>query len=128
MVNMTQHFSEIATLYNKLRITDHEPIDYIKEKLLRINNIQGVDIGCGSRRYNLVMLQKISDLYLTCADVNQSIPSSFDFISSFNAIHHSEIEFSHALSEFKENIQKHFPNPDKIEYLDQNVMLVFRKI
>ncbi len=252
---MAQHFSEISASYNNLRTTDQEPIDYIKEKLYGMKNIQGVDIGCGSGRYDLLMLEKIHSLHLTCTDVNKNMvdetekhlknhgqsnfiakqmdaekidisPSSLDFVSSFNAIHHfslplfvenankvlkdngrifiytrlqsqneqsiwgkyfpkftqketrllelvqvdgwnnqitsaslesirffyfkrdsslkqlidqaegkhystfslySDDEFRTALLEFRENIKKSFSNPDKIEWLDQNVMFSFRK-
>lgn len=255
MHNITHHFSKISASYNDLRTTDQEPIDYIKDKLRGIKNVQGVDIGCGSGRYDLLMLQKIPELHLTCTDVNRAMvdaaekylkshgqsnfiaktmdaekidisPGSLDFVSSFNAIHHfslpifvknaskvlkndgcifiytrlqsqneqniwgkyfpkfaqkedrllklsqvdgwndqlasaslesirffhfkrnltlkqlmdkaegkhystftlySDAEFRTALSAFRENIQKNFSDPDKIEWQDGNVMFTFRK-
>jgi len=64
MRDMTQHFNEISASYNELRTTDPEPIDYIKEQLSGKETIRGVDIGCGSGRYDLLMLQKIPDFIL----------------------------------------------------------------
>lgn len=255
MQNMTQHFSEISSSYNDLRTTDEESIDYIKEKFCGIEKIQGADIGCGSGRYDLLMLQKIPGLHLICTDVNKAMveaaeeylkaqgqsnftaktmdaeeidisPNSLDFVSSFNAIHlfslplflknankvlkddgrifiytrlqsqnkrniwgqyfpqfaekedrfleltqvdswndqipsaslesieffrfqrvsslkrlidqaegkhystfclYSDEQFRSALQEFSENIQKNFSDPDRIEWLDENLMFIFRK-
>lgn len=133
MHNITQHFSKISASYNELRTTDQEPIDYIKDKLRGIKNAQGADIGCGSGRYDLLMLQKIPDLHLTCADVNEAMvdearkylkshgqsnfiakpmnaenidisPGSLDFVSSFNAIHHFSLPL------FVENANKALKN------------------
>lgn len=137
MRDMTQHFNEISASYNELRTTDPEPIDYIKEQLSGKETIRGVDIGCGSGRYDLLMLQKIPDLHLTCTDLNKAMvdetekylrnhgqcsfttkvmdaekmdisPGSLDFVSSFNAIHH----FS--LPTFVENASKVLNNNGRI--------------
>ena len=70
---MTQHFSELSTSYNELRTTDEEPIDYVKDYLSDTECVKGLDIGCGSGRYDLLMLQKIPVLYLICADVNKAM-------------------------------------------------------
>ena len=47
-----QHFSEVAYRYNQLRVTDLEPIGYIAEKLKKLEQIEAIDIGCGSGRYD----------------------------------------------------------------------------
>ncbi len=133
MHSMTRHFNEVAGSYNNLRMTDYEPINYMQEKLQGMKNLQGADIGCGSGRYALLMLQKIRGLYLICADINKAmvteaekylksynqnnfivkqmeaekfdIPlNSLDFISSFNSIHHF------ALPLFVENAIKTLKN------------------
>ncbi len=119
--DMDSHFSNVATLYNNLRITDLEPIEFIKDSLNGESVIQAADIGCGAGRYCLKLLQHVDNLHLTCLDVNESmleqtsnclktagitnfntirssaenVPlgnNSMDYIFSFNAIHHFDFK------------------------------------
>jgi len=114
---MNDHFTRVATLYNDLRITDLEPIAFIKDRLNGDRRIEAADIGCGAGRYCLKLLQHLDILHLTCIDVNESmleqtsnylravgitnfkvirslaedvplVDNSIDCIFSFNAIHH----------------------------------------
>ena len=117
MTLLDRHFTNISQSYNDLRTTDPEPVRYIQEKLRDKQTIHGADIGCGGGRYDLLMLELVPGLTLTCADVNEAMleetvrfleshghtnfgtrlleasaipfPSkSLDFVMTFNAIHH----------------------------------------
>jgi SAM-dependent methyltransferase len=114
---MHEHFSGISASYNELRTTDVEPVLYVREVLQGQGEIRAADIGCGAGRYDLLLLQHLPGLHLTCADVNgamveetarylkshgqsnfvaQRIDASdlrlpdgaLDCVVTFNAIHH----------------------------------------
>lgn len=72
--NINNHFSKVASLYRNLRITDREPIHYIKTSLKALKKLKALDIGCGTGRYD-VELFKIFDnrLYLFCLDANKNM-------------------------------------------------------
>ena len=70
MSRMHEHFSKLSASYNELRTTDVEPVLYVREKLQDQGEIRAADIGCGAGRYDLLMLQHLSGLHVTCADVN----------------------------------------------------------
>ena len=121
MKDINEHFSEIADEYRNLRILDLEPILYISRQLNGMSSILGADIGCGTGRYDLLLLQNIGDkLFLHCVDNNKEMldqlckyltPSeirkfevnccaarnlpfedeSLDCIFSFNAVHHFNV-------------------------------------
>jgi SAM-dependent methyltransferase len=111
------HFSAVAEKYRELRTTDDEPIYYIRGALAGRASIQAADIGCGAGRYDLLLLQLLPNLHLTCVDINAEMlaelsdfltengvrhfrtlqssvedlaldDSSLDCILSFNAVHH----------------------------------------
>ncbi len=115
--DMDDHFSRVAASYKNLRITDLEPIAFIKGRLNGKHSIEAADIGCGAGRYCLKFLQHLDILRLTCIDANKSMleqtsdylraagitnfktirslaedaplaDNSMDYIFSFNAIHH----------------------------------------
>ncbi|MCP2519519.1 class I SAM-dependent methyltransferase [Candidatus Aminicenantes bacterium AC-335-A11] len=118
MRNMQNHFSEIASKYRELRITDIEPILYIKGMVKDLSKIVGADVGCGTGRYSLKLLEHLGDkLNLFCIDYNEKMliqlnkyftqknienfkimrakasdlpikSNSLDCIFAFNAIHH----------------------------------------
>lgn len=118
--SMHLHFSQLAQKYCDLRLTDEEPIQFIRETLGQ-QQIRAADIGCGSGRYVLKLFQHFShDLYLHCLDTNgkmlnylrnhllhhnlhnfkvkkasaEKIPlsnDSLDCIFTFNAVHHFNI-------------------------------------
>lgn len=115
--NMYNHFSGIAPDYRQVRTTDVEPIIFIGERLRRLPEVKAADIGCGAGRYDRLLFQHITNLHLTCVDINErmlkkvsdylkshgidnfktikadanDIPlenNSMDCIFTFNAVHH----------------------------------------
>lgn len=114
---MHTHFTSVAPLYRNIRITDLEPIQFISEKLKGLGNINAVDVGCGTGRYDLLLFRNLNSLHLTCIDINKSMlrqasdylnahgiqnykaikanfvehqlkKNTFDCVFTFNAIHH----------------------------------------
>ena len=119
VLSMNDHFTKLSNDYNDIRNTDLAPVSFIANKLKNRTTISGADIGCGAGRYDLLLLRQLPTLDLTCCDSNEqmlnktssylrsndirnfhilkvdannlSIPNKmFDFISSFNAVHHFE--------------------------------------
>jgi len=116
---MSEHFSQVASIYSQVRTIDYELINYITKKLASMSNIVAADIGCGDGRYSIKLIEKLRDrLSLTCVDNNyemlqqiskissnfqnlqtrqafaEKLPfddNSLDCIFSFNAIHHFKI-------------------------------------
>jgi len=116
---MSDHFSQVASIYSQYRTFDHEAINYIIKKLAFKQTIVAADIGCGDGRYSIKLIEKLRNrLSLTCVDNNyemlqqiskissnfqnlqtrqafaEKIPfddNSLDCIFSFNAIHHFKI-------------------------------------
>jgi len=116
---MSDHFSQVASIYSQIRTIDYELINYITKKLASMSNIVAADIGCGDGRYSIKLIEKLRNrLSLTCVDNNyemlqqiskissnfqnlqtrqafaEKIPfddNSLDCIFSFNAIHHFKI-------------------------------------
>jgi len=118
---MHQHFTEIALQYDGLRTTDETLVEFIAKTLRPLKQLRGVDVGCGSGRYSLGLLRHFRDqLHLSCLDTNQKMldevtkkleaekfsqflaircPASdlpleneaFDFVATFNAVHHFDV-------------------------------------
>ena len=116
---MSEHFSQVASIYSQVRTIDYELINYITKKLASMSSIVAADIGCGDGRYSIKLIEKLRNrLSLTCVDNNyemlqqiskissnfqnlqtkqafaEKIPfddNSLDCIFSFNAIHHFKI-------------------------------------
>jgi len=116
---MSEHFSQVASIYSQDRTIDYELINYITKKLASMSNIVAADIGCGDGRYSIKLIEKLRNrLSLTCVDNNyemlqqiskissnfqnlqtkqafaEKLPfddNSLDCIFSFNAIHHFKI-------------------------------------
>jgi len=116
---MSEHFSQVASIYSQVRTIDYELINYITKKLASKSNIVAADNGCGDGRYSIKLIEKLRNrLSLTCVDNNyemlqqnskissnfqnlqtkqapaEKLPfddNSLDCIFSFNAIHHFEI-------------------------------------
>jgi len=116
-----RHFSDIAHRYHLLRTTDVEPIAFIAGRLKSLEQIEAIDIGCGTGRYDLLLFKYLAPkLRLTCADSNsdmldvleknlvnngisdftsvnakaENIPSQdnmYDSVFTFNAIHHFDL-------------------------------------
>ncbi|MDE1827066.1 MAG: class I SAM-dependent methyltransferase [Thaumarchaeota archaeon] len=119
---MYNHFLHIAPRYRELRTTDLGPILFITNKLRSLSNIRAADIGCGSGRYSLKLVQHLGEkCHLFCLDNNKEmlyhlkedflknnitnftpirsdshkIPlqtDSLDCAMSFNAIHHFSLQ------------------------------------
>jgi ubiquinone/menaquinone biosynthesis C-methylase UbiE len=78
-VEVHQHFSRIALRYRDLRTTDLEPIWYIKNKLLDLEDIKMADVGCGDGRYSLELFRIWGDkLHLHCIDANPEMLKQLD--------------------------------------------------
>ena len=116
---MSDHFSQVASIYSQVRTIDYELINYITKKLAFKQTIVAADIGCGDGRYSIKLIEKLRNrLSLTCVDNNyemlrqisnilpnfknlqtkyafaERLPfddNSLDCIFSFNAIHHFKI-------------------------------------
>ena len=115
--DMHRHFTEISPVYRSVRTTDREPVEWIARQLNGLARPKGADIGCGAGRYVLSMFEMIPNLSLTCVDTTPAMleqvdgllrangidgfetrqstaeclelePGGFDFVSSFNAVHH----------------------------------------
>lgn len=121
MKGIHHHFSRIAHKYRVLRITDLEPILFIKKELQKLPKIKAADVGCGDGGCDAKLFQYLGDrLYLHCIDDNlkmlkqlegyfdqhgiknfqireapaKDLPiedDSLDCIFTFNAIHHFKL-------------------------------------
>ncbi len=116
-MSMDEHFSEVADKYNEIRLTDSEPIEYIRDLLSERARCDAVDVGCGPGRYALLLLRMMPQLHLICLDRNSNMiaetsrllghanidrfkavtaeaeefpldSNSIDAVFTFNAIHH----------------------------------------
>ena len=112
-----QHFTAVSSVYREVRTTDREPVDRIAAALEGLPYLKGADIGCGDGRYDLLMLEGMPGLQLTCIDANRAMlehahdlladngfeafetrqstvesleleSGAYDLVSSFNAMHH----------------------------------------
>lgn len=114
---MQAHFSEVAEEYNRLRVTDEGPIEFVRG-MVRAGGIEVLDVGCGAGRYALKLFQKMGKgMFMHCVDANWEmlvklrktlmshgfedfrvekelaenihlLRRKFDYIFTFNAIHH----------------------------------------
>ena len=114
---MKEHFADLARSYEEVRLTDLEPVIAIRNFLKRGSGpATGIDVGCGSGRYTRLLenhlgpwltiagadtSQEMLDVLATsspgiptiCGDA-ESLPlpdGEFDFITTFNAVHHFDI-------------------------------------
>ncbi len=117
LIGMHDHFAKVAGVYRGVRTTDREPIERIAKELEGMPHPNGADIGCGAGRYDLLMFETIPGLDLICFDANRAMleqvrellnanaidafetrqstvedleleAGTYDFVSSFNAVHH----------------------------------------
>jgi len=115
-----EHFSRVSNVYNQVRTTDLEPIDYIQGRLGYRDKIIAAEVGAGGGRYSALLLQKIPNLHLTCFDMNEAMleeaghflrangvgnfalaqaesatlsleDDSLDCLLTFNAVHHFDL-------------------------------------
>ena len=118
--DMSRHFAEVSPVYRSVRTTDREPVERIARALDGRPRLEGADVGCGDGRYDLAMFEAIPNLSLTCIDASAAMleqvdgllrangierfrtrhstaeslelePGRYDFVSSFNAVHHFEV-------------------------------------
>ena len=68
-----EHFSQVSDVYNGIRTTDLEPIDYIRKRLGTRTRIVGAEVGAGGGRYSHLLLREIPGLQLTCSDLNEEM-------------------------------------------------------
>jgi len=76
---MSDHFSQVASIYSQYRTFDHEAINYITKKLAFKQTIVAADIGCGDGRYSLKLIEK---LFTFLATVGSTAP----FIGLFGTV------------------------------------------
>ena len=115
--DMNRHFAEVSPIYRSVRTTDREPIERIARELQGLARPRGADVGCGAGRYVLLMFEAIPNLSLACIDASPAMlgqvdellrangiddfetkcstaeslelePGRYDFVSTFNAVHH----------------------------------------
>ena len=115
--DMQRHFSGISGAYRSMRTTDDAPVAHIAQALHRCDAPRGADVGCGAGHYARRMFAHIAGLHLTCIDTSRAMldetkallraegidrfetrwrkaedmglaPGAYDFVSSFNAVHH----------------------------------------
>lgn len=112
---MKNHFAEIAPSYDKIRLTDIEPVHSIMS-FLPDGPLEGIDVGCGNGRYTLLLAEHIGQrLNLVAVDTCQEMldiivlgspglqthwadaevmplaSGEYDLITTFNAVHHFDI-------------------------------------
>ena len=115
------HFSHIAPDYSALRITDPEPVAYIREQIGSLPTISGIELGCGTGRYTAELFAALnSRLTMYCVDASIEMlaeldlrlngdykgqytithatieearfaPGACDAVFSFNALHHFDL-------------------------------------
>lgn len=53
------HFTSVANFYPNVRDTDYDPINYIIQNLERIDNLEIIDLGCGTGRYTKLLMNEL---------------------------------------------------------------------
>jgi SAM-dependent methyltransferase len=117
-VTLSDHFEEVAAVYESLRTTDEAPVRRIRQ-LLPDRPVSGVDVGCGTGRYSrllrallpegsllvasdlsaamLAELQASNHGRLVLAPLRstaEELPirtGSLDLVTSFNSVHHFDL-------------------------------------
>jgi len=81
---MSEHFSQVASIYSQVRTIDYELINYITKKLASMSNIVAADIGCGDGRYSIKLIEKLRNrLSLTCVDNNLEMLRQISQVSHY---------------------------------------------
>jgi len=117
-VTTSDHFTQVASIYESLRTTDEAPVRWLRQ-LLPERPITGVDVGCGTGRYSrllgallpegsLLIAADISAAMLaelpagnhgrsrvapllSAAEVLPIRTGSLDLVTSFNSVHHFDL-------------------------------------
>ncbi len=114
---MYPHFARIAKVYRDVRTTDNEPVEFIRRVLADRDDVQALEVGCGTGRYTHLLFQALQKMEMTCNDVNREMLNqleinlgrsgvsrfrtllgrietldlereSLDAVFTFNAVHH----------------------------------------
>lgn len=74
------HYARIADIYRSLRVTDSEPVLYIKEIIGDKGKITAADVGAGAGRYARLFFEHLGkeDLFLYCYDTNEFMLESLE--------------------------------------------------
>ena len=74
------HYAQIADVYRSLRVTDSEPVLYIKEIIGDKGEITAADVGAGAGRYARLFFEHLGkeDLFLYCYDTNEFMLESLE--------------------------------------------------
>ena len=74
------HYARIADIYRSLRVTDSEPVLYIKEIIGDKGKITAADVGAGAGRYARLFFEQLGkeDLFLYCYDTNEFMLESLE--------------------------------------------------
>ena len=117
---MPAHFDALSSCYRSVRTTDPAPVRFIARALGGGSALRGADVGSGAGRYVLLMFECIADLSLACVDASPGMlgeleallrahrvgafdvrhgraealaleSGGYDFVSSFNAVHHFDL-------------------------------------
>jgi SAM-dependent methyltransferase len=117
-VTTHDHFKQVASVYESLRTTDQEPVQWLRRRLPERPTV-GVDVGCGTGRYSKLLrallpegsLLIASDIsaamlaelqagndgpswvapLLSAAEVLPIRTGSLDLVTSFNSVHHFDL-------------------------------------
>ena len=84
---MKDIYSSIAHIFRSLRVTDSEPVLYIKNNLGDFDKIVAADVGAGAGRYAKLFFEHIGEdkLYLNCFDTNEFMLKSLtDYLKDNN--------------------------------------------
>lgn len=117
-VTPSDHFEQVAAVYESLRTTDKAPVQRIRQ-LLPDRPVTGIDVGCGTGRYSRLLRSLLpAGSLLVASDVSaamlaelragnhghawvapvrstaEALPlrtGSVDLVTSFNAVHHFDL-------------------------------------
>lgn len=74
------HYARVAAIYRSLRITDSEPVLYIKGIIGNKGKIKAADVGAGAGRYARLFFEHLGkeNLFLYCYDTNEFMLESLE--------------------------------------------------
>jgi ubiquinone/menaquinone biosynthesis C-methylase UbiE len=71
---LSEHFSDVASLYDDLRVTDLEPVNLIADALAGRPAVNAADVGCGTGRYMVELMRRLgSRLHVCFVDCNRDM-------------------------------------------------------
>lgn len=85
---MKDLYSSIAHIFRNLRVTDSEPVLYMKDKLENLDTINAADVGAGAGRYAKLLFEHMGNerLFLNCFDTNEYMLKSLELYLKDNKI------------------------------------------